>query len=261
MSSGTGDVHIEEVTEEEVGRDFSGRYTTRAESDESEEDTSRLLSQRYHTFKHFTFQHLRYVWCERDQSYERLHGLEVDTPVSSLLSDLAHGLPGARVGVLQQLHGPNLISVEVPSYLSLLIEEVLNPFYFFQVDNLDIVSIVCHHLIPCQVCSITLWLCDDYYYYAACIVIISLISILLELRETRQQAEKVHDMVRGGEGMTEVLRPGEGKVRRTSYKIVQTNCKMSTFNINCCCPGGGREQRAGAGGRDSGPRLRVPHVL
>ena len=131
--SETGDVFIENVTEEEVNRDFSGRYTTRAESDESEDDNSRLLNQRYHTFKHFTFQHLRYVWNERDQTYERLTGLEADTPVSSLFSDLAQGIPGTKVATLQQLHGPNLVSIEVPSYFSLLVDEVLHPFYIFQV--------------------------------------------------------------------------------------------------------------------------------
>lgn len=137
VSSETGDVFIENVTEEEVSRDFPGRYTVttraRAESEESEEDTSRLINPRSHTFKHFTFQHLRYVWSERDQAYERLTGLEADTPVSSLFSELGHGIPGSRVATLQQLHGPNLVSIQVPSYFSLLVEEVLHPFYIFQV--------------------------------------------------------------------------------------------------------------------------------
>ena len=62
-------------------------------------------------------------------------------------------------------------------------------------------------------CSITLWMCDDYYYYAACIIIISLISITVSLSETRRQAQSLHDMVTGGEGRSEVLRPGIGKVR------------------------------------------------
>ena len=143
MSSETGDVFIENVTEEEVSRDFSGRYTitTRAEAEEPEEDTSRLLNPRSHTFKHFTFQHLRYVWSERDQAYERLTGLESDTPVSSLFNDLGHGIPGPKVATMQQLHGPNLVSIKVPSYFSLLIDEVLHPFYIFQV------RLSCLHLV------------------------------------------------------------------------------------------------------------------
>uniref|UniRef100_A0A673YCL0 ATPase cation transporting 13A2 n=1 Tax=Salmo trutta TaxID=8032 RepID=A0A673YCL0_SALTR len=49
--------------------------------------------------------------------------------------------------------------------------QVLNPFYVF------------------QVFSIALWLTDSYYYYAACIVIISLISICLSLYEIRRVSD------------------------------------------------------------------------
>jgi len=45
---------------------------------------------------------------------------------------------------------------------------VLNPFYIF------------------QVLSIVLWVCDAYYYYAACIFLISTISLGLSLYETRK---------------------------------------------------------------------------
>ena len=133
----------------------------------------------------------RYVWHERDQCFERLSGLEKEVNVSSLFGELGHGVAAALVPAQQQLHGPNKISVEVPSYLSLLLEEVLHPFYMF------------------QVCSITLWMCDSYYYYAACIIIISLISVTLSLVETRRQAQSLHDMLtQGGEGESVVLRPG-----------------------------------------------------
>lgn len=45
---------------------------------------------------------------------------------------------------------------------------MLNPFYIF------------------QVFSIVLWVCDAYYYYAACIFLISTISLGLSLYETRK---------------------------------------------------------------------------
>lgn len=56
---------------------------------------------------------------------------------------------------------PNLLSLRVPF-------QVLNPFYIF------------------QVFSIVLWVCDAYYYYAACIFLISTISLGLSLYETRK---------------------------------------------------------------------------
>ena len=60
---------------------------------------------------------------------------------------MIEGIPSTKVSARQQLYGPNTVTVEVPSYLTLLLEEVLHPFYMF------------------QLCSVTLWLCDDYYYY------------------------------------------------------------------------------------------------
>ena len=73
----------------------------------------------------------------------------------------------------QQLYGFNVISVEVRSYLSLLLTEVLNPFYVF------------------QVASIMLWSFDNYYLYASCIFFISMLSIVISLYETRK-VSKLH---------------------------------------------------------------------
>jgi cation-transporting P-type ATPase 13A2 len=82
-------------------------------------------------------------------------------------------LTGLRVFFLSQnkrskFYGFNSIDVEVKSYLKLFIEEVLNPFYVF------------------QILACVLWLIDEYYYYAICILVISLISMLVSLIETRR---------------------------------------------------------------------------
>lgn len=49
--------------------------------------------------------------------------------------------------------------------------QVLNPYYIF------------------QIASIILWLSDEYYYYAACIFIVSMISIGVSLYETKKVNE------------------------------------------------------------------------
>uniref|UniRef100_A0A670J190 ATPase cation transporting 13A2 n=1 Tax=Podarcis muralis TaxID=64176 RepID=A0A670J190_PODMU len=66
------------------------------------------------------------------------------------------------------IYGRNLIDVPVNSYFRLLRDEVLNPFYIF------------------QIFSIVLWSFDEYYYYAACIFLISAVSIGISLYETRK---------------------------------------------------------------------------
>ncbi|KAL2296690.1 hypothetical protein Nmel_016026, partial [Mimus melanotis] len=104
-----------------------------------------------------------------------------------------------RAGLHQQEHstrrkiyGPNLIEVPVKSYARLLVEEVLNPFYMF------------------QVLSMVLWVCDAYYYYAACIFLISTFSLGLSLYETRKQSTTLRSMTRMSMGVR-VRRPGTGE--------------------------------------------------
>ena len=55
--------------------------------------------------------------------------------------------------------------------------EVLNPFYVFQTG------------------SIALWAADAYVNYAVCILVISVVSIVVSLIETRRQNQNLSDMV------------------------------------------------------------------
>uniref|UniRef100_A0A8C5DSK0 P-type ATPase A domain-containing protein n=1 Tax=Gouania willdenowi TaxID=441366 RepID=A0A8C5DSK0_GOUWI len=80
--------------------------------------------------------------------------------------------------LVRTLYGTNLIDVPVKSYMKLLVEEVLNPFYVF------------------QVFSVILWMCDNYYLYASIIVVISFISIGVSLYETRKQSITLSNMAR-----------------------------------------------------------------
>uniref|UniRef100_A0A2I3SI19 Polyamine-transporting ATPase 13A3 n=1 Tax=Pan troglodytes TaxID=9598 RepID=A0A2I3SI19_PANTR len=75
------------------------------------------------------------------------------------------------------LYGVNEIAVKVPSVFKLLIKEVLNPFYIF------------------QLFSVILWSTDEYYYYALAIVVMSIVSIVSSLYSIRKQYVMLHDMV------------------------------------------------------------------
>ncbi|KAN0063742.1 hypothetical protein ACQY0O_003792 [Thecaphora frezii] len=76
------------------------------------------------------------------------------------------------------IFGQNVIEIEAKSTWTLLIDEVLHPFYMF------------------QIVSIILWSVDDYYYYAFCIAVISLASIVTTLIETRQTVNRMREMSR-----------------------------------------------------------------
>ncbi|KAI1231365.1 hypothetical protein IHE44_0007810, partial [Lamprotornis superbus] len=102
------------------------------------------------------------------------------------------GLHQQEHSTRRKIYGPNLIEVPVKSYARLLVEEVLNPFYMF------------------QVLSMVLWVCDAYYYYAACIFLISTFSLGLSLYETRKQSTTLRNMARMSVGVR-VRRPGGGE--------------------------------------------------
>ncbi|KFW06847.1 putative cation-transporting ATPase 13A2, partial [Eurypyga helias] len=105
----------------------------------------------------------------------------------------------------RKIYGPNLIEVPVKSYVRLLVEEVLNPFYIF------------------QVFSIVLWVCDAYYYYAACIFLISTISLGLSLYETRKQSTTLQNMAKMSVGVR-VRRPSGEEMVVSSADLVPGDC-------------------------------------
>uniref|UniRef100_A0A8D0BJU2 ATPase cation transporting 13A2 n=1 Tax=Salvator merianae TaxID=96440 RepID=A0A8D0BJU2_SALMN len=73
-----------------------------------------------------------------------------------------------------KIYGPNLMDVPVKSYIRLLVDEVLNPFYIF------------------QIFSVILWFCDAYYFYAGCIIFLSALSIGVSLYVTKQASAEFH---------------------------------------------------------------------
>ncbi|KDQ21478.1 hypothetical protein BOTBODRAFT_25926 [Botryobasidium botryosum FD-172 SS1] len=76
------------------------------------------------------------------------------------------------------LFGDNAIDIAAKTTVTLLIEEVLHPFYVF------------------QMASIALWSVDNYYYYAFCIGLISSATIISTLVETRKTIERMREMSR-----------------------------------------------------------------
>uniref|UniRef100_A0A8C9ZNH3 ATPase 13A3 n=1 Tax=Sander lucioperca TaxID=283035 RepID=A0A8C9ZNH3_SANLU len=86
--------------------------------------------------------------------------------------------------------GENEIAVRVPSIFKLLIKEVLNPFYIF------------------QLFSVILWSAEDYYYYATAIVFMSVISIATSLYTIKKVSHTVI-AVSGGNAMSTDLVPGD----------------------------------------------------
>uniref|UniRef100_A0A8B9MQX3 ATPase cation transporting 13A2 n=1 Tax=Accipiter nisus TaxID=211598 RepID=A0A8B9MQX3_9AVES len=180
-------------------------------SDEEESrDTIRLHEkEEKNILRYYLFEGMRYIWIERRQAYCKVRYFSLppchSKPlcVSRLLS-LAPQLP-QNGPARRKIYGPNLIKVPVKSYARLLVEEVLNPFYIF------------------QVFSIVLWVCDAYYYYAACIFLISTISLGLSLYETRKQSATLQNMAKMSVGVR-VHRPSGEEMVVSSADLVPGDC-------------------------------------
>ncbi|KTG05611.1 hypothetical protein cypCar_00005322 [Cyprinus carpio] len=148
------------------------------EADENEwRDTVQLHSEKKTQLRYYVFEGMRYIWISRKGAFCKASIL-TEGWTCAYLHNQQQGLSKADQSTRKQIFGANVIDVPVKSYLQLLFEEVLNPFYIF------------------QVFSIILWMSDRYYYYAACILIISLISISVSLYEIRKQSTTLRRMAR-----------------------------------------------------------------
>ncbi|XP_056132320.1 polyamine-transporting ATPase 13A3 [Lampris incognitus] len=149
----------------------------------SEESPGEELIRRYADYqptqiRYFTLHSTKYYWSDDLQNFEVLTGLEdLQVSCSSLHSQHTAGLTRHQQEYRRLFFGVNEIAVKVPSVFKLLIKEVLNPFYIF------------------QLFSVTLWSVDEYYYYAVAIVFMSLISITTSLYTIKKQYVMLHDMV------------------------------------------------------------------
>ncbi|KAK7208376.1 P-type ATPase-like protein [Myxozyma melibiosi] len=94
------------------------------------------------------------------------------------LSAARKGLDMVTVGERQTVFGSNSIDIEDKPVFKLLVDEVLHPFYIF------------------QLFSMILWSLDEYYYYATCILVISAISITNTLIETKSNMRRLREISR-----------------------------------------------------------------
>ena len=83
------------------------------------------------------------------------------------------------------LFGSNIIDIEGKSVVSLLVDEVCTFKFKGFVVVLRRAAQIIHPFYVFQIASIVLWSLDDYYYYAFCIALISVFSIVSTLLETR----------------------------------------------------------------------------
>eukprot|EP00062_Callorhinchus_milii_P016845 gi/632968589/ref/XP_007900609.1/ PREDICTED: probable cation-transporting ATPase 13A3 isoform X2 [Callorhinchus milii] len=127
--------------------------------------------------RYFVHQSITYFWNDFSQNFKDLKGLTEGVSWSVIHDYHGKGLSKELQNYRKLFFGVNEVEVKVPSVFKLLIKEVLNPFYVF------------------QLFSVILWYFESYYYYAVAIVVMSFISIVTSLHTVKKQYVMLHDMV------------------------------------------------------------------
>ncbi|XP_046445093.1 polyamine-transporting ATPase 13A3-like isoform X2 [Daphnia pulex] len=141
----------------------------------------------------FTCKKLRYIWNTETKEFLKVKSLGPGMPTSSLHHpDAQQGLAGLSILEQQRrraIFGSNFINVPVKSVLELLLLEVLNPFYIF------------------QVVSVFIWIMIEYYIFAGAIMVMSAAGIAISIIQTRKNQKKLRNTVHGSD-IIDVCRGG-----------------------------------------------------
>ncbi|XP_012976718.1 polyamine-transporting ATPase 13A2 isoform X2 [Mesocricetus auratus] len=199
---GEGSLELPPQAQAEEGR---SRMAVGVAAEATWKDTTPLHRQKEakQVLRYYLLQGQRYVWIETQQAFCQVSLLDYGRTCDDILCSRS-GLSLQDQAVRKTIYGPNVIGIPVKSYLQLLVDEALNPYYGF------------------QAFSIALWLADHYYWYALCIFLISAVSICLALYKTRKQSMTLRDMVKLCVRV-QVCRPG-GDEWVDSSELVPGDC-------------------------------------
>ncbi|NXC98059.1 AT134 ATPase, partial [Certhia familiaris] len=183
----------------------SAFITSRPDYPATEEDSifSKAIMKPSLQVKTIKVQKIRYVWNIYAKQFQKVGVLEDHYTCSAIHDKFGSGLTFNEQNVRRVICGPNTIDVPVIPIWKLLIKEVLNPFYVF------------------QLFSVCLWFAEDYIEYATAIIIISLLSIFLTVYDLRKQSIKLHRLVESHNNiMVTVCRNKEGFQELESHHLV-----------------------------------------
>ncbi|XP_059084646.1 polyamine-transporting ATPase 13A3-like isoform X1 [Tigriopus californicus] len=128
-----------------------------------------------HSYKYFNCKKVKYIWDENNAQFFPLSGMDHQMPISVFHAQT--GLHSAQQIQRRSIYGNNAIVIPKRNILYLLIKEVLNPFYVF------------------QIASVLLWFLDEYIYYAAAIVIMSAGGITTAVYQTKKNEKRLRSTV------------------------------------------------------------------
>ncbi|PIA14680.1 hypothetical protein COEREDRAFT_88502 [Coemansia reversa NRRL 1564] len=122
----------------------------------------------------FEFRHYRFAYVPALSCYVPISQWRDPSWVSGVPTSIT-GLDEEIIVQRRRLFGECVIDIQEKSYLRLLLDEAINPFYIF------------------QAASIAIWCSEEYYYYSGAILLISAVSIASTLITTKQASRRIRE--------------------------------------------------------------------
>lgn len=169
-----GEFAVQEVGKQKYGRSLSsvfGESKKVAPRDYDEDDDPVIKQLRFLDYRYIRF-------CYHPLRDKFVLANTWKDPAWTNVNTLREGLDSEERDYRQRVFGRNVIDIKEMSIGQLLVDEAFHPFYVF------------------QVASLILWSLDEYYYYAACIFIISVVSITTTLIETKATMKRLREVSR-----------------------------------------------------------------
>ncbi|KAJ1355301.1 hypothetical protein KIN20_012642 [Parelaphostrongylus tenuis] len=180
--------------------------------------------QQVNSIRYFTFRKMKYIWLASSEDWVSPADLDVHIPLKHFHSAIKSGtgLSEDDVKSRQEIYGRNSIDVKLKPIIVLLFKEAISPFFIF------------------QAFSVTIWYIDHYEVYSTIIIIMSVISIAINVYQTRSQEKKLRSMVHSSSEVkvyrnktlkainSEELVPGDIFVVPSNGAVIQCDALLMT---------------------------------
>lgn len=169
-----GEMAIQDLSKQEFGHSLSAvfGYNEKTKFREYDEDDDPIMDE----LKILDYRYIRF--CYHPLKDKFVLGNTWKDPTWTDVSAVRGGIDSEEAEHRERIFGQNVIDIEQKSTGQLLLDEAFHPFYVF------------------QIASLILWSLDQYYYYAACIFVISVVSITTTLLETRATMKRLREISR-----------------------------------------------------------------
>lgn len=129
------------------------------------------------SYKYFQFKLFNYIYDNENSSFSCIR-FNIKTSQENIQNIFTKGLNKEEIIYQTNIFGKSDLDIKIDSVFTLIIKEVTDPFYIF------------------QLFSVLLWFFNDYQQYAIIIVVTTLISLIISVYETRVNLVNIQKMAK-----------------------------------------------------------------